>query len=151
MPARSFVACATSSAPGRRSSSQCPWIKFLQPRRASHSNWGDHQSVSLSRLGVKASCRPLFVDRLQIELILRNLISNAIEAIGERSDEPGQIQVMAQRHDSKHVRFTVADNGPAYQQVCASDSLSLFRRTSHVVWGSDLRSVALLRRRTAAH
>ena len=55
---------------------------------------------------------PLFVDRLQIELILRNLISNAIEAIGERAGEPGQIQVTAQRHDGQHVRLTVADNGP---------------------------------------
>ena len=55
---------------------------------------------------------PLFVDRLQIELILRNLISNAIEAMGERSDQPARIQVMAQRHDSEHVVFTVADNGP---------------------------------------
>ncbi|MGZ8992499.1 MAG: ATP-binding protein [Burkholderiaceae bacterium] len=54
----------------------------------------------------------LFVDRLQIELILRNLISNAIEAIGERTDEPGQIQVMAQQHDAQHVRLTVTDNGP---------------------------------------
>ena len=28
------------------------------------------------------------------------------------ADEPGQIQVMAQRHDAQHVRLTVADNGP---------------------------------------
>lgn len=55
---------------------------------------------------------PLFVDRLQIELILRNLISNAIEAMGERNDEPARIQVMAQLRDSEHVVFTVADNGP---------------------------------------
>ena len=62
--------------------------------------------------GSEGALPALFVDRLQIELILRNLISNAIEAIGERTDESGQIQVRAQRHDDQHVHFTVADNGP---------------------------------------
>lgn len=55
---------------------------------------------------------PLFVDRLQIELILRNLISNAFEAMGDHNDQRVQIRVMAQRHDAQHVRLTVADNGP---------------------------------------
>ena len=72
---------------------------------------GSSKHISIAT-GSDADLPPLFVDRLQIELILRNLISNAIEAIGERADEPGQIQVMAQRHDAQHLRFTVADSGP---------------------------------------
>jgi C4-dicarboxylate-specific signal transduction histidine kinase len=60
---------------------------------------------------------PLFVDRLQIELVLRNLISNAIEAVGESADEPAQIHVRAQRHGAQYVRLTVTDNGPGLSPV----------------------------------
>ena len=72
---------------------------------------GSSKRISIATRS-EAELPALFVDRLQIELILRNLISNAVEAIGERSDESGQIRVTAQRHDGQHVRLTVTDNGP---------------------------------------
>jgi len=72
---------------------------------------GGSKHISIAT-GSEDELPPLFVDRLQIELILRNLISNAIEAMGEHPDEPAQIRVMARRHDVEHVRLTVADNGP---------------------------------------
>lgn len=50
----------------------------------------------------------VLVDRLQIELVLRNLVTNAIEA----SAAHGEIAVTAQRHDARHLRIVVADNGP---------------------------------------
>jgi two-component system sensor kinase FixL len=50
----------------------------------------------------------VLVDRVQIELVLRNLISNAIEA----TDGAGQVQLSAERHDRQHVRIVVADDGP---------------------------------------
>jgi two-component system, LuxR family, sensor kinase FixL len=53
---------------------------------------------------------PLYVDRLQIELILRNLISNAVEATASQAS--GEIRVMAEREDAQHVRLAVADSGP---------------------------------------
>jgi two-component system, LuxR family, sensor kinase FixL len=52
----------------------------------------------------------LLVDRLQIELVLRNLVSNAAEAIDGRA--AGAIAVRAERHDAQHVRIVVSDNGP---------------------------------------
>jgi signal transduction histidine kinase len=51
----------------------------------------------------------VLVDRLQIELVLRNLVSNAAEAIDGRP--AGQIKLSAHRHDPQHVRIVVADNG----------------------------------------
>ena len=52
----------------------------------------------------------LYVDRLQVELVLRNLIANAAEALAPR--EGGRIDVAAERHDPASVRLVVADNGP---------------------------------------
>jgi two-component system, LuxR family, sensor kinase FixL len=51
----------------------------------------------------------VLVDRLQIELVLRNLIANAAEAAEGPS---GVIGLSAQRHDPQHVRIVVTDNGP---------------------------------------
>ena len=52
----------------------------------------------------------LFIDRLQVELILRNLISNAVEATTGR--EPGEVRMTAERADAHHVRLAMTDNGP---------------------------------------
>ena len=54
----------------------------------------------------------ILVDRLQIELVLRNLVSNAADAIHAHSDEGGRIAVSAERHDAQHVRVVVSDSGP---------------------------------------
>jgi len=43
--------------------------------------------------------------------VLRNLISNAAEAI-DPSSGVGAIRLSAERHDPQHVRIVVADNGP---------------------------------------
>jgi signal transduction histidine kinase len=50
-------------------------------------------------------------DRIQIELVLHNLISNAIDALDATTGER-TIVLTASRHDHQRVRFTVADNGP---------------------------------------
>ena len=52
----------------------------------------------------------VLVDRLQIELVLRNLISNAVEAT--EGAPAGCIALTAQRHDPQHIRIVVSDNGP---------------------------------------
>jgi two-component system sensor kinase FixL len=54
----------------------------------------------------------MLVDRLQIELVLRNLITNALEAVEAHAPGRGEIAVTAKRHDAGHVRIVVSDNGP---------------------------------------
>jgi signal transduction histidine kinase len=70
----------------------------------------------------------LFVDRLQIELILRNLVANAVESLasGElhAGGPGGRIRLAAAREDDEHVRIVVEDNGPG---VPASQREQLFQ------------------------
>ncbi len=59
-----------------------------------------------------SSLPSLFVDRLQVEVILRNLIANAIESVIGAERQDGRIRVHVERHDDRHLRIVVADNGP---------------------------------------
>jgi signal transduction histidine kinase len=54
----------------------------------------------------------VFIDKLQIELVLRNLLVNAIEAMASDPPLQGRIEVRVERHDRQHLRIVVADSGP---------------------------------------
>jgi signal transduction histidine kinase len=59
-------------------------------------------------LRMEPSLPALYVDRLQIELVLRNLIANAAEAL----QGGGRVRVQAQRHGAAQLRLIVEDDGP---------------------------------------
>lgn len=59
----------------------------------------------------------VLVDRLQIELVLRNLVINALEAVAAHASGPGEIAVTAKRHDARHLRIVVSDSGPGIRPV----------------------------------
>lgn len=59
-------------------------------------------------LRMEPSLPVLYVDRLQIELVLRNLLANAIEALQGR----GRVCVHAQQHGADRLRLVVEDEGP---------------------------------------
>lgn len=67
-------------------------------------------------IAVSAFCEPglpkLLVDRLQMELVLRNLVANAVEAITSNSREGGRIELVAGREDDRRVRIAISDSGP---------------------------------------
>ncbi len=69
------------------------------------------RAIALEARG-DAGLPPLYVDRLQIELVLRNLIANSVESLNAASSEGACIEVTAERHDAGHVRIAVADTGP---------------------------------------
>lgn len=54
----------------------------------------------------------LLVDRLQIELVLRNLIANAFEAVAGLPPEQRAVSVTAQELEGGRFRFSIADTGP---------------------------------------
>lgn len=70
-----------------------------------------------------SSVPALFIDRLQIEVILRNLIANAVESVIGADRQDGRIRVFVQRHDDRHLRIVVTDNGPG---VSAANREALF-------------------------
>jgi signal transduction histidine kinase len=62
-------------------------------------------------LEVEPGLPDIWVDRLQIELVMRNLVSNALEAL-EVQPNGGAITLDARRADSRYVRIVISDNGP---------------------------------------
>lgn len=69
----------------------------------------------------------LYVDRLQVELVLRNLIANAVDALDGRSGQDSRVRLLAQRHDADHVRLVVADNGPGVPAAARERLFEPFR------------------------
>ena len=54
----------------------------------------------------------LLVDRLQIELVLRNLVANAVEAVAAHPHSDARVTLGAERADPQQLRIVVADSGP---------------------------------------
>jgi signal transduction histidine kinase len=63
------------------------------------------------RVRAESGLPDLYVDRTQIEVVIRNLIANAHEAIHQGAP-PSAIEVQAQRQDDGHLRLVFADSGP---------------------------------------
>ena len=55
---------------------------------------------------------PVYVDRTQIEVVIRNLIANAQDAVRATDDAMKAIQVQVRRYDEKHLCLVFADSGP---------------------------------------
>ena len=69
------------------------------------------KSISLE-IDNTTSLPVLYIDRLQIEVIFRNLLANSIESLTASETPGGRIRIVVERHDDTSVRFVVADNGP---------------------------------------
>ena len=54
----------------------------------------------------------IFVDRIQIEQVLINLIKNSVEAIMGAGIEEGRVEIASQFTEENSVEISVADNGP---------------------------------------
>ena len=76
------------------------------------------------RIDCPASVPAVLADRIQVETVLHNLISNAIDALKAVAEERREIVVSAATEESGFVRISVMDSGPGVPQEIASQ---LFR------------------------
>jgi len=79
--------------------------------------------VSLSTSGDR-DLPPVSVDPLQIELVLRNLIGNAVDSLEGHAPGHGHIRIEVRRDGAQRLRIVVADNGPG---IPAATRERLFR------------------------
>jgi C4-dicarboxylate-specific signal transduction histidine kinase len=64
------------------------------------------------RVEESQSASTLLVDRVQIELVLRNLLANAFEAVAQVPPERKSVSVSARESGRGHILIIVADSGP---------------------------------------
>ncbi len=72
----------------------------------------DGRDVALEVSATPEAGLAVYADRLQLEVVLRNLLANAVEAVKD-VQEP-RVVVLA-RHEAQAVRVSVLDNGPGVQ------------------------------------
>jgi len=87
-------------------------------------------------------------DRLQLEVVLRNLLANAFEAVAESRASPKTVTLNAFVEEGGRVIIEVADNGPGLPESLAERIFEPFRSTKSSGLGLGL---AISRAITEAH
>lgn len=85
--------------------------EFLAAMRRSFTNEADKDKIALE-LRVEPELPRVMVDRLEIEIVLRNLIANAMEAIRESGAKKREIVLEAKSQGPSVVVMSVIDSGP---------------------------------------
>lgn len=85
-----------------------------------------------SQQGIELSVAPgapvaLFVDRLQIEVVLRNLLSNAFEAVAAQDPSNRRVQVSAHPEAGGWICIRVEDSGPGLSGAAATRAFEAFQ------------------------
>lgn len=65
-------------------------------------------------------------DRLQLEVVLRNLLENAFDAVAEADESARSISLTVERESGNHVRIRVKDSGPGIDASIASQIFEPF-------------------------
>lgn len=68
----------------------------------------------------------LLVDRLQIEVVMRNLLSNAFEAVGEQATGQRRVWISAQPEGAGRICIRVEDSGPGLSGKAAARVFEAF-------------------------
>jgi two-component system sensor kinase FixL len=71
----------------------------------------------------------VYVDRMQIETVLHNLVGNAIDAIVSAGSGVRSLAIEAARHDARFVRVAVRDTGPGINAEIAERIFQPFKST----------------------
>lgn len=80
----------------------------------------------------------LFVDRLQLEVVLRNLLANAFEAVGQNVVDARRVSLAACVLSASRLRVTIQDNGPGLPAQARDSLFEAFRSTKSQGMGLGL-------------
>lgn len=69
----------------------------------------------------------LLVDRLQLEVVVRNLLSNAFEAVAEQATGKRRIRISARKAEAGRVCVRVEDSGPGISEATAARLFEAFQ------------------------
>jgi len=90
------------------------WVsigEFLEAMRIAASAEAKAAGIEI-RLHVEPDLPKVLVDRIELEIVLRNLIANAMDAIREAAPIKREIRLEVTHQDSAFVRVGVIDSGP---------------------------------------
>lgn len=88
-----------------------PAASVLESARRIGAGMKNAEDISFS-MRLAPDLPDVLVDRLQIELVLRNLVANAVEAIAAHPHPEARVTLSAERHDPRFLRIVVSDSGP---------------------------------------
>lgn len=84
---------------------------FLAGIRSTFAGHAEQDGIDL-QLRIEADLPRIMVDRLELEIVLRNLVSNAMESIREAGAARREIVLEARSHGASTVVMSVIDSGP---------------------------------------
>lgn len=85
------------------------------------------QSLGVELVVEPAPDRALLADRLQLEVILRNLLANAFDAVAERPAGQRRIRIQAEPDGAALVRIRVEDSGPGLSAAMSARLFETFQ------------------------
>jgi C4-dicarboxylate-specific signal transduction histidine kinase len=91
---------------------------------------GEHYRIERHRVTCETVCAAglpqVLADRVQVEIVLHNLLANAIDALKDNAIEERLIRVTAESESERLVRVVVADSGPGITTEIADQLLHPF-------------------------
>jgi C4-dicarboxylate-specific signal transduction histidine kinase len=85
--------------------------EFLEHMRAAFAAEAKAKEIALA-LQVESDLPRVLIDRLELEIVLRNLIANALDSIREARPKRREVRLEAASHEGGFVRLGVVDSGP---------------------------------------
>jgi PAS domain S-box-containing protein len=105
-------------------------IEFIEPDR--------QRDMVQIRLKVASNISPIKADRVQIEQVLLNLLSNAIQALRKLDTQERVINIEVLQETRDEVLFKVNNAGPGIKQVVAAELFTPFFTTKDTGLGMGL-------------
>ena len=96
---------------------------------AAVSRFDERASVEGVQLHIALSPVVVLVDRLQIELVLRNLLANAFDAVADKSSGERRVDLSLEQDAEDRITVVVRDSGPGFSASAASTLFEPFAST----------------------